>query len=170
MGGVMIQEVIENKIYLIRGHKVMLDMDLAMLYQIPTKALVQAVKRNRKRFPDDFMLLLTVHEVTILRSQIVTSRWGGRRYAPYAFTEQGVAMLSTVLNSERAIQVNIAIMRAFVKLRQLINSHKELTKKLDELERKVGKHDEYILVIFEAIKKLMEPPPAPPKPRIGFHP
>jgi len=169
MGELVPQEMIENKIYLIRGHKVMLDKDLAVLYQIPTKVLIQAVKRNPKRFPGDFMLHLTRQEVMILRSQFVTSSWGGRRYEPYAFTEQGVAMLSTVLNSERAIQVNIAIMRAFVKLRQIISAHKELAQKLDELERKVGKHDEDILIIFEAIRQLMEPPPVPPKPRIGFH-
>ena len=170
MDELVLQEAVENKIYLIRGHKVMLDRDLAMLYQIPTKVLIQAVKRNSKRFPADFMLLLTRQEVTILRSQFVTSSWGGRRYMPYAFTEQGVAMLSTVLNSERAIQVNIAIMRAFVKLRHFLATHKELAEKLNELEQKFDRNDKDILVIFEAIRRLMEPPPVPPKPRIGFRP
>ena len=168
MGELVLQEAVENKIYLIRGHKVMLDKDLAMLYQIPTKVLIQAVKRSLKRFPCDFMLILTGQEVTILRSQIVTSRWGGRRYMPYAFTEQGVAMLSSVLNSERAIQVNIAIMRAFVKLRQILATHKELAEKLNELEGKLDKHDEDILVIFEAIRQLMEPPPAKARVITGF--
>ena len=162
------QEIIENKIYLIRGHKVMLDRDLARLYGVPTKVLNQAVKRNHKRFPNDFMLLLTLQEVRNLRSQFVTSSWGGLRYLPCAFTEQGVAMLSSVLNSERAIQVNIAIMRAFVKLRQILSTHKELVHKLNELERKFEKHDTEIQSIFEAIRQLMAPP-TPPKRRIGFH-
>ena len=116
-------EAIGQKIYLIRGHKVMLDRDLAALYEIPTKRLNEQVKRNIKRFPSDFAFLLTRQEVTILRSQFATSRWGGQRYQPYVFTEHGVAMLSSVLNSERAIQVNIAIMRAFVKFRQILSTH-----------------------------------------------
>ena len=124
--------------------------------------------RNIARFPADFMIRLTKDE--ILRCQNVTSRWGGRRYFPYAFTEQGVAMLSSVLNSERAVQVNIAIMRAFVKLRQILATHKELAHKLEQLERKIEKHDAKIQAIFEAIRQLMAPPAQKPKRRIGFHP
>src|SRR3990172_6171207 len=129
-------ELIESKIYLIRGHKVMLDSDLAELYGVETRALVQAVKRNIGRFPLDFMFQLNNQEVISLRSQIVISKTGrgGRRYLPYVFTEQGVAMLSSVLNSDRAIEVNIQIMRAFLKLREMIASHKDLAKRLDELE------------------------------------
>ena len=161
-------EVIERKIYLIRGHKVILDRDLAKLYGVPTKRLKEQVKRNIKRFPEDFMFELTMQESGILRSQIATSSWGGERYLSYVFTEQGVAMLSSVLNSERAIQVNIAIMRAFVKLRQILSTHKELVHKLKELEKKFEKHDVEIQSIFEAIRQLMMPP-EPPKRRIGFH-
>ena len=135
MDAIVPTEVIEGRIYLIRGHKIMLDSDLAELYGITTKALVQAVKRNMKRFPADFLFQLTNQEVANLRSQIVTSSWGGRRYVPYAFTEQDVAMLSSVLNSDRAIEVNIQIMRVFVKLREMIASNKELSKRLDELEK-----------------------------------
>lgn len=160
---------IEQKILLICGHKVMLDSDLAKLYGVSTKALVQAVKRNRKRFPRDFAFLLTNKEVTILRSQIVTSSWGGRRHLPYVFTEQGVAMLSSVLKSERAIQVNVAIMRAFVRLREVISINKELSLRLDQPESKVNKHDGDISAIFEAIRELMSPPAPKPKPEIGFH-
>ena len=164
------QEVIERKIYLIRGQKVMLSMDLARLYGVPTMRLNEQVKRNIKRFPDDFMFQLSNEEHKILKSQIAISSWGGARRAnPYAFTEQGVAMLSSVLNSERAIQVNIAIMRAFVRLKAILSTHKELAHKLDELERKIEKHDADICAIFEAIRQLMAPPPEPPKRRIGFH-
>ena len=160
-------ERIERSIFLIRGQKVILDTDLAGLYGVPTKVLIQAVKRNIRRFPSDFMFLLTRQEVTILRSQFVTSRWGGRRYLPHAFTEQGVAMLSSVLNSERAVQVNIEIMRAFIRLRQILTSHKELAQKLEQLERKVSSHDVHIQSLFEAIRQLMTPSPAPRR-RIGF--
>ncbi len=160
-------ERIERSIFLIRGQKVILDTDLAGLYGVPTKVLIQAVKRNIRRFPSDFMFLLTRQEVTILRSQFVTSRWGGRRYLPHAFTEQGVAMLSSVLNSERAVQVNIEIMRAFIRLRQILTSHKELAQKLEQLERKVASHDVHIQSLFEAIRQLMTPSPAPRR-RIGF--
>ena len=163
------QEIIERKIYLIRGHKVMLSMDLAELYGVPVKRLNEQVKRNIKRFPDDFIFQLNYEEYKILKSQIATSRWGGARRAnPYAFTEQGVAMLSSVLNSERAIQVNIAIMRAFVKLRQILSTHKELAHKLNELERKIEKHDVDIQSIFGAIRQLMAPPPEKPRRIIGF--
>ena len=162
--------VIENKIYLIKGFKVMLSTDLARLYGIPVMRLNEQVKRNINRFPTDFMFPLTRQEVTILKSQIAISSWGGARRAnPYAFTEQGVAMLSSVLNSERAIQVNIAIMRAFVKLKEILSTHKELAHKLKELEGKIEKHDGEIQAIFEAIRQLMAPPPDKPKPRIGFH-
>jgi phage regulator Rha-like protein len=165
------REIIENKIYLIRGHKVMLSTHLAKLYGVEARVLIQSVKRNIERFPGDFMFLLTDKEVAILKSQIVTSSWGGlRRANPYAFTEQGVAMLSSVLNSKRAIQVNIAIMRAFVRLKAVLATHKELAHKLNELERRIEKHDEDICAIFEAIRRLMEPPPERPKRRIGFRP
>lgn len=160
------QEVIENKIYLIRGRNVMLDKDLAGLYGVETKNLNLQVKRNIKRFPEDFMFQVTKEEN--LRLQFATSSYGGRRYLPYVFTEQGVAMLSSVLNSERAIEVNIAIMRAFVKLRQILSTHKELAHKLNELERKTEKHDMEIQGIFEAIRQLMAPPPEKPRRIIGF--
>ena len=161
---------IENSILLIRGQKVMLDNDLADLYGVPTKALKQAVRRNRERFPSDFMFELTQKEFLNLRSQIVTSsspQWGGRRYRPMAFTEQGVAMLSTVLRSKRAIQVNIAIMRVFVRLREMLATHKELARKLSELEKHLKDHDQQIQAVFEAISALMAPPKKPRK-RIGF--
>jgi phage regulator Rha-like protein len=150
---------------LIRGEKVILDADLAELYGVETRVLVQAVKRNQERFPEDFLFQLTAEEFTVLRSQYVTSRgWGGRRYPPYAFTEQGVAMLSGVLRSPRAVQVNIEIMRAFVKMRQMLASHAKLEKKLLELEEK---YDGQFAMVFEAIKQLMAPP-EPKRKRIGF--
>lgn len=164
-------ERIERAILLIRGEKVLLDRDLADLYGVETRVLVQAVKRNVQRFPEDFMFQLTSDEANSLRSQIVISKAGrgGVRYAPYAFTEQGVAMLSSVLRSERAIEVNIAIMRAFVRLRELLSTHKELARKLESQERKLGEHDEKFRVVFEAIRQLMTPPPEPVKKRhIGF--
>jgi len=168
MKAIVPQEVIEQKIYVIQGHKVMIDRDLAALYGVETRALNQAVKRNINRFPDDFMIKLTRGEVMRI-SQIVISLKFSKNV--YAFTEQGVAMLSTVLNSERAIQVNIAIMRAFVKFRNIISTHKELAHKLKELERKTGKHlkkhDVEIQAIFEAIRQLMTVEEKP-KPRIGF--
>ena len=162
-------ERIEKAIFLIRGQKVMLDRDLASLYGVQVKVLNQAVKRNLARFPDDFMIQLTLEEAEASRSQIVTLKRGYNiKYLPYAFTEQGVAMLSTVLNSERAIEVNIAIMRAFVRLRQIMSTHKDLARKLDDIERKLGEHDEKFAIVFDAIRQLMAPPPAPPKRRIGF--
>jgi len=162
-------ELIEKKIYLIRGHKVMLDSDLAELYGVATKVFLQAVKRNLNRFPEDFILQLNYQEVAALRSQFVTSKpgRGGRRYQPYVFTEQGVAMLSSVLNSERAVQVNIAIMRAFVRLREMLSTNKELSHKLAQLERKIEKHDDEIKLIFDAIRELMRPPETK-KRKIGF--
>jgi len=162
-------EVVATKILLVRGRKVMLDRDLAQLYGVTTGALNQAVKRNRSRFPEDFMFQLREEEFSSLISQFVISKRGGTRKLPYVFTEQGVAMLSTVLNSKRAIHVNIAIMRAFVKLRELLLTHKELSEKLEELERKYQLHETDIQVIFEAIKKLLEPPDEPPKPRFGMN-
>lgn len=159
-------EHIERAILLMRGHRVMLDSDLAELYGVETKVLVQAVGRNKERFPDDFMFRLTREEFTHLRSQFVTSSsgWGGRRYPPYAFTEQGVAMLSSVLRSTRAVQVNIEIMRAFVRLRLLLASNQELSQRLDELEKR---YDKQFSAVFDAIRQLMTPP-EPPRRRLGF--
>jgi len=160
-------ELIARRILLIRGHKVMLDYDLAELYGVQPKILNQAVKRNKKRFPGDFMFQLNFQEVGALRSQIVTLEKGRgryRKYLPYVFTEQGVAMLSTVLNSERAIQVNVEIMRAFVRLREMIASHKDLAWRLDELEKK---YDAQFKVVFDAIRELMTPAEVPRR-RIGF--
>ncbi len=167
------QDVIENRIFVVRGLKVMLSTHLAELYGVEVRALIQAVKRNLDRFPEDFMFQLTWDELEAAsRSQIVIlNKVKGKnvKYLPYAFTEQGVAMLSSVLNSERAVQVNIVIMRAFVKIREMLSTHKELAAKLRELEGKISKHDNDILMIFEAIRQLMTPPPDPPKKRIGFH-
>lgn len=164
------EEIVIRKIYRFRGVKVMLDFDLAELYGVSTKVLKQAVKRNMKRFPEDFMFELTTNEFNILRSQIVTSRWGGIRYAPFAFTEQGVAMLSGILGSDRAIYVNIAIMRAFVQLRQFLESNKDLAIKLEELEKSLEKHDERIELVFQAIRQLIEKKTEEEKPRrpIGY--
>jgi ORF6N domain-containing protein len=142
----------------------MFDADLAALYGVETRALVQAVKRNAERFPQDFMFQLTDKEAEHLRSQFVTSSWGGRRYNPYAFTEHGVAMLSSVLRSKRAVEVNITIVRTFVRLRRILATH-------EDLARKVAQHDRQIAVLFDQVKHLLEPPPAPKKPPIGFiHP
>ena len=180
-------ERIEKSILLLRGQKVMLDADLAVLYGVSVGRLNEAVNRNLERFPRDFMFPLTRQEVANLRSQFATSRsqqraekevtnlmfhfgtsrWGGRRYTPRAFTEQGVAMLSSVLNSKRAVQVNIEIMRAFIRLRQILASHKELAQKLEQLERKVSSHDVHIQSLFEAIRQLMAPV-EPSRRRIGF--
>jgi hypothetical protein len=161
-------ERIERSILLIRGHKVMLDADLAALYGVETKALNQAVRRNLSRFPGDFMFQLTQQELTNLRSQIVTSNPGAKmalRRPPYAFTDQGVAMLSSVLRSKRAAAVNIEVMRAFVRLRQLLASHADLAKRLDELE---SKYDRQFASVFEAIRRLMTPPPIQPN-EMGYH-
>lgn len=166
-------ERIERSILLLRGHKVLLDSDLAELYGVETKVLNRAVKRNLDRFPQDFMFQLTAEEfanlrfqigASTLRSQIDTSSWGGRRYPPYAFTEQGVAMLSSVLRSTRAVQVNIEIMRAFVRLRRMLASNAELSRRLDELEQK---YDQQFKAVFDAIRQLMAPP-EPPRRRLGF--
>ena len=160
------QELIESKIFLIRGHKVMLDRDLARLYDVETKVLNQAVKRNSDRFPAEFMFQLTRQEFTDLKSHFVTSSWGGTRKPPSVFTEHGILMLSSVLNSKRAIRVNIQIMKAFVKLRQLMNTHKDLKQKIEAMEKK---YDRQFQIVFEAIKKLLDPPRKPAE-RIGFHP
>ena len=164
-------ESITSRIYLIRNEKVLLDSNLAELYGVETKRLIQAVKRNINRFPTDFMFHLTTQEFELLRSQIVTSNKGGRRYNPYVFTEQGVAMLSSVLNSERAINVNIAIMRAFVKMRKFMQSTDELARKLRALEKETSKkfadQQEQIQLIFAAIKQLMTDKESP-KRKIGF--
>jgi hypothetical protein len=159
---------IERRIFLVRGQKVMLDADLAALYRVPTKSLNLAVKRNRDRFPEDFMFQLTDDEVAGLRFHFETSKRGrgGRRYLPYAFTEQGVAMLSSVLRSSRAVQVNIAIMRTFVRLREMLLSNADLARKLADLE---NKYDAQFKVVFDAIRELMLPPD-PPRRKIGFHP
>jgi len=161
-------EVIQQKIFLIREQKVMLDKDLAELYGVKPIRLREQVKRNIRRFPEDFMFQLNDQEINIMVSQnAIPSRkhLGGHR--PYVFSEQGVAMLATVLNSETAILANIAIMRAFVKLRQILSTHKELAHKLIELERKIENHDEEIYTIFEAIRQLMASP-EPSKKKIGF--
>ena len=158
---------IERRIYLIRKQKVILDSDLAELYGVPTKRLNQQVRRNLARFPEDFMFQLTPEEAESLRSHFATSKTGsgGRRYIPLVFTEQGVAMLSTVLNSERAILVNIAIMRAFVKLREILATNKDLAEKLDALEKK---YDKQFRIVFQAIRELMKPEDPPKERQIGF--
>jgi hypothetical protein len=159
--------VIEQHVYVIRDQRVMLDEDLAELYGIETRVLNQAVSRNLDRFPADFMFKLTVAEFDNLKSQFVTSSWGGRRKLPRAFTEQGVAMLSSVLRSERAVQANIAIMRAFVRMREAMISHKDLASRLDDMERK---YDAQFSAVFDALRQLMQPLPAAKK-SIGYiHP
>lgn len=163
-------ERVEKLIHLARGEKVLLDADLAVLYGVETKALNRAVRRNRGRFPEDFMFQLTAEEAEALRCQIGTSKAGrgGRRYLPHAFTEQGVAMLSSVLRSERAVQVNVAIMRAFVSLRRILASNEILARKLTELERRLEGHDKGIKSLFDAIRELTASPAGPPR-EIGFH-
>ena len=184
-------DTIAQSILLLRGHKIILDSVLAGLYGVETRALIQAVNRNLNRFPEDFMFRLTTEETEYLRSQIVilkkrqgerisanipenlrsqfviSNQRGGRRYLPYAFTEQGVAMLSSVLRSDRAVQVNIEIMRAFVRLRQMLAGHKELARKLENLEKK---YDSQFKVVFDAIRQLMEPSASKKKRPIGFAP
>lgn len=164
------EEAIIRKIYLIRGQKVMIDRDLAELYGVETKQLKRQVRRNIDRFPDDFMFELSDEEFQEWRSQFGTSNEGdkmGLRYAPYVFTEQGVAMLSTVLNSERAIKVNIQIMRIYTKMREMLLTHKDILLKLEQLERQVEQNSEDIQMIFTALKALLNPP-REPRPRIGF--
>jgi hypothetical protein len=181
--GLLIPEKIAPLVHLLRHEKVILDSDLAELYGVPTKVLNQAVQRNIDRFPPDFMFQLTEDELETLRSQIVTSKnaesslmfhsgtsktRGGRRTLPYVFTEQGVAMLSSVLRSPRAVEVNIAIMRTFVQLRRLMDSNALLAQKIEALEAKYAEHDQHFEVVFEAIKQLISTP-VPPSREIGFH-
>jgi len=167
-------EIIQNKIYLIRGRKVMLDRDLAELYNVPSKRLKEQVRRNLKRFPGDFMFELTWGETESLRSQFATLKRGEHiKYLPFAFTEQGVAMLSSVLNSDRAIEVNIQIMRVFTKLREMMSSHKDLARKIKDLERKFQDHDKRIIHIFNTIRQMMTiPEQTGPEPykrhKVGF--
>jgi hypothetical protein len=162
-------ELIERRIFLIRGQKVMLDRDLADLYQVPTFRLNESVKRNRNRFPEDFMFQLTREEMDLLTSQIAMSKEGrgGRRTLPYAFSEHGVAMLSSVLNSDRAVQMNILIIRAFVKLREMLATHKDLARKIEGLERQQKEHGQQLAAVYSIVKRLIEIPSKPTKP-IGF--
>ena len=165
MADLISTEVISAKILLIRGKRVILDKDLAKLYEVDTRQLTRQVRRNIDRFPEDFMFQLTKEEVTNLMCQIGTSSWGGTRKLPYAFTEQGVAMLSGVLHSKRAIQVNIQIMRAFIQLKRMLLTNADLRHKIEEIE---NKYDKQFAIVFQAIKQLLEPPPMKPNPRIGF--
>jgi hypothetical protein len=160
-------EVIISKIHFIRGQKAMLDRDLATLYNVTTSNLNKAVKRNTKRFPEDFMFQLTAEEFKNLIFQNGTSSWGGTRKTPYVFTEQGVAMLSSVLNSDTAIEVNIRIIRIFTKMREMLSAHKDVLLKLEQLEQKVTAHDQDIRLIFEYLKQLLAPPQEP-RPQIGY--
>ena len=161
-------EIVEKKILFIRGHKVILDRDLADLYGVTTGNLNKAVSRNIERFPDDFMLQLTEDEFSDLKFHFGRSSWGGTRKLPRAFTQEGIAMLSGVLKSERAIKVNVTIMRTFVKLREMISSSKEFSRKLDDLERKVSSHDQAITGLIHAIRELAKPEPVGKKGKIGF--
>lgn len=162
-------EAVISKIYLIRGQKVMLDKDLAALYGVQTKVLKQTVKRNIQRFPDDFMFELTEKEFNSLKSQFSTSNegWGGIRYLPMAFTEQGVSMLSSVLNSETAIRVNIQIIRVFTKMREILLNNKDILLQLERIENKLAQHDQEIILIFQHLKLLLNPPEVP-RQKIGF--
>lgn len=165
----IVEEEVVSKIYLIRDKKVMLDFDLAALYGVETKQLKRQVKRNPERFPKDFMFTLTNKEFDNLRSQIGASSWGGTRYMPMAFTEQGVSMLSSVLNSPTAIEVNIQIIRIFTKMKEMLLTHKDILLKMQKVETKLTGHDQDIKLIFEYLKKLLNPPQLPRK-RIGFKP
>jgi hypothetical protein len=165
-------ERIANAILVVRGCRVMLDADLAILYGVPTKVFLQAVRRNAERFPEDFMFQLSNQELRDLRSQFVTSSWGGRRTAPCVFTEQGVAMLSSVLRTPRAIAVNIEIMRAFARFREVLATNRDLGRQFAALEARIeerlAEQDQVIVEIFQAIRQLMNPPASAPKRRIGF--
>ena len=165
MSDLVSAEVIARKIFIIRGKRVMLDSDLAVLYGVKTGRLNEQVKRNIKRFPGDFSFKLTKDEALDLKSHFATSSWGGVRKFPRVFTQEGVAMLSSVLNSERAIMVNIQIMRAFAQLRRMLLSHRELKRKIEEMERK---YDKQFAIVFQVIKQLLEPPPVKEKRIIGF--
>ena len=164
-------ERIERQILLVRGHKVMLDKDLAALYGVPTKSLIRAMKRNAARFPSDFVFQLTGNEFQVLRYQIGTSKSGsgGRRYSPYAFTEHGAVMIASLLNSPIAVAASIAVVRAFVRLRELLSTNEQFRRKLDDIERKLSDHDEKIAIAFDAIRQLMDKPESEtPRPRIGY--
>ncbi len=168
------EALVLSKIHLLRGQKVILDENLAIMYGVETKRLNEQVKRNPGRFPKDFMFQLTTKELEILKSQFATSSWGGRRRRPYAFTDYGVLMLSGVLNSETAIQVNLKIIRVYAKLREMLLKNKDIVLKLEQLEKKInsqdhiaGKHENEIQIIFRTLKQLIDPPPIPRK-RIGF--
>jgi hypothetical protein len=163
-------EQIESRILLIRGQKVMLDSDLAELYGVETRRLNEQVSRNSERFPEDFMFQLTAEEYANLKSQFATSSWGGRRKLPYVFTEHGAIMAASVLNSSRAIEISVHVVRAFVHLRELVSGHKELAQKLNQLERKVGAHDKAIAEIIGAIRQLTAPSEPTKKRPIGFAP
>ena len=167
----MIQASVERSILLLRGHKVLLDSSLAELYGVETRALIQAIRRNRLRFPSDFFFQLTFQELAGLRSQIVisndTTARGGRRYLPYAFTEHGTIMAAMILKTPRAVQASVAVVRAFVQLRRMLSTHQELARKLDELERGIATHDKAIRSLFEAIRQLMAPP-LESRRKIGF--
>src|SRR6266496_2271113 len=161
---------LEAAIHLIRGQRVMLDSDLAAIYQVTTKRLNEQVRRNISRFPEDFAFQLTVEELTNLRSQIATSSFhGGRRYRPWVFTEHGAIMLASVLNSEIAVQASVRVVRAFVRLREMVAANAKLASKLEELERRLDSHDEAIVDLFAALKRLLEPPEPPKRREIGFH-
>ena len=168
MTDLVLKEVIASKIFMIRHKKVMLDRDLAELYGVPTKSLNLAVKRNIDRFPEDFMFRLNQKEYQSLRFQIETSKRGGARYLPYAFTQNGVAMLSSILKSKKAAQVNILIMRTFTKLQEMILSHKNLRLGIEALERKYKQHDKHLATVFKVLKKLLTPSEKS-KRKIGFH-
>lgn len=165
MANLVPAEIIATKILIIRGKRVMLDSDLAVLYEVKTKRLNEQVARNIKRFPEDFMFQLTEEEADSLRSHFATSKRGGRRYLPFAFTQEGVAMLSSVLNSERAIMVNIQIMRAFTQLRRMLLTNVDLKRKIEEMEKK---YDKQFAIVFQAIKQLLEPEPKKERKIIGF--
>lgn len=166
--GALSDEVVVTKIFVVRGQKVMLDFDLAELYQVPTKRLKEQVKRNIERFPEDFMFRLTQKELNNLRKQSLPSSWGGLRISPFAFTEQGVAMLSSVLNSSLAIKVNIQIIRIFTRMRALWLSNQEILLRLEQLDKRVEGHDEDIQQILAYLKQLLAAPPPPPRNMIGF--
>jgi hypothetical protein len=160
---------IAERIIFIRGQKVILDEDLAALYAVPTKRFNEQIKRNKRRFPHDFMFRLRKQEVAILRSQFATSSWGGRRHLPLAFTEHGAIMAATILNSEKAIEISVHVVRVFVKLRTILTQHKDLAHKLVELESRIGTHDKAIRSLFDAIRQLMTPPEKEKRP-VGFVP
>ena len=166
----VVSESIETRILTIRGQKVMLDADLAELYGVETRRLNEQVRRNSERFPEDFMFQLTGEEFANLKSQFATSSWGGRRKLPYAFTEHGAIMAASVLNTARAIEISVHVVRAFVHLRELVSGHKELSQKLNQLERKVGAHDRAIAELINAIRELMTPAEPKKKRPIGFAP